>query len=180
MLDEIVPDEFDGDLKAISKTRYSEGYKQQVFQIWYNSGKPIAVDLLDMIPNPETNYGRKPSAITIHSWIAQFQEQAESLDLQVREKIDQELVLAKVEMVKRHAEVGKEAQKIALEWLRSNPLTAAAAVRLLFDGAELERGALGIPEALSKLVTMTDEQLLEELKKELESGKIEVIEPDED
>lgn len=169
----IIPD---SDLRLSGSVRYSDDYKTKVFQIWFNNGKPIIEDLLEMIPIPETNYGRKPSISTLQNWVNGFKEHAEMLDVQIREEIDNNMVASKIEMLKRHAEVGREAQKIALDYLREAELTPSAAVRLLADGVAIERGASGIPEALAKLVGMTDDQLLEALKKELEDSPIESIE----
>lgn len=159
--------------KSFGTSHYSDDYKSKVFQLWYNNGKPPGSDLINILPIPETNYGKKPSVQALNLWIREFKERAEELDQQVREELDHTLISAKVEMLKRHVDVAREMQRISLEFLREAELTPAAAVRLLADGIAIERNSLGIPEALMKMVEMSDEQLVAEIKKELERSPIE-------
>ena len=161
-----------------STHKYTDGYKLIVFQIWYNNGKPDPSTLKDLIPVPDTNYGRKPSVVTLNEWIrSNFRNQAESLDEEVLEEVNAALVTSKIEMIKRHVEVAQEGQQIALNYLRGAELTPSAAVRLLADMMRVEKESMGIPEALSKVVQMSDEQLYKQLREALEEGTIERIEP---
>jgi hypothetical protein len=90
--------------------------------------------------------------------------------------MDNALVRAKVEMLERHVKIAKEGQEIALEYLRNAELTPAAAVRLLMDMMNVEKGSMGIPEAIEKVVGMSDEDLVQELYKAFEEAPLERLE----
>lgn len=177
--DAIIGDGPERNLHHHGATRYTDDYKALVFQTWYNNGKPIVADLIEMIPVPETNYGRKPTAQTIGAWLRDFKDRAEELDLQVKDQVDDAMVAAKVEMLKRHAEIAREGQGIALDYLRDADLTPSAAVRLLVDMLSIEKGSMGIPEALAKVISMTNEDLQQELYQLIEESSIELEKLDE-
>lgn len=145
---------------------FSELYKGEVFTIWYNAGKPNERVLYNML-TPDPKNDSIPSRNTLIGWIREdFIFRAEDLDKQVMDQVNANLVAEKVEMLRRHADTGKEMHRIATEWLETNvdELTASTAIRLLVEGIRIERDSVGLPEALKKMMSMNDEELLEEVQ----------------
>lgn len=121
--------------------------------------------------------GRKPEVSTIMNWIkTEFREQAEVLDKQVLDEMNRRLVQVKIEMLSRHAQIGKEMQNHALEKLRAiseaQQLSEAGALRLLEFSVKLERESQGIPEMLRKIMTKSDDEILDEINTIVKSSKL--------
>jgi len=161
---------------SIEKTYFSEEYKNDLFMVWYRAGKPNVYTLLNIIP--ETVDGKKPARTTLTDWVTVFYQKAEILDQAVRDEMNNRMILEKIEMLNRHAEVGVEMQKKSLDYLRSekSDLNSAAAVRMLVDGIRIEKESRGIPRILSKMAGMADEDLLKEAEKLLLRSPITEIE----
>ena len=151
-------------------TKFTPGYIDIVYGIWYDAGKPHATKLRDMISIDEFA-NEKPRTAVLRDWMKheKWIERTEMLDAEYREMYKKERVQVKVEMMDRHAEVGREMQMMSLQWLRDNKdnLTPGTAVRMLVDGIEIEQGTAGISEALKKLQKMDDEKLLKEITESL-------------
>src|SRR4030043_639825 len=89
---------------------FSDGYKMSVFELWYKVGKPNAKKLYNFVENDPIT-GSKPSVTGLTSWTKNdFYEEAEKLDLQVAAEMEGRLVQEKVEMLRRHTEVGLKMQ----------------------------------------------------------------------
>jgi hypothetical protein len=143
-------------------------YIEKVFYIWYNHGKPSAKMLIPYIPADLDEWGRVPNWSTVESWLEDFfVPRANALDAEVKAKLDALLISEKVDMLKRHADVGLKMQDMAIQYLNENrdEISAPAAVRLLVEGIRIERESRGIPAALDKMMNMSDEELTDELKK---------------
>ena len=159
----------------LSDLSYNKDFKEQVFWIWYNSGQIYANKLLIKL---QEEIGRSPAMGTLQTWIADWRERADDLDQKIKDQFSQEVIETKVEMLKRHSALGKEMQEIGIEWLRENidELTAASVVRLIKDGSELERNSVGIPEAITKMLSTSDEDLKKEIEEIITSGELKLIE----
>lgn len=167
--------------KATSGNEYTEAYKLQVFQIWYARGKPTAKHLMGLM-EADPIRGDKPSYETLNGWIFQeFAPHAEQLDAEVVHRMEALAVEEKVAMLRKHTEIAIEMQEMALKYLREhqNDLKVPNAVRLLVAGIEGERASRGIPQALEKMIDLSDEQLVKQLTDLVVSGSVE-IEPIED
>lgn len=154
---------------------FTVGYKDQLFLLWYKSGKPMAPSFFAICP-PDPN-GKRPNRNTIQGWVKnEWRIRAHELDAQVNNEIEKRIIVEKVEMLTRHAKIGKEMQVMAIDWLEENvdQLTAASAVRLLDTGLRVERESRGVPAMLEGIMNMTDEELLEQLKKEIGKSKVEI------
>jgi len=157
---------------------YTEHYKVACRDAWYAAGKPDrATQILEIIPEDE--YGRKPNKQLLPDWRREmaWDVWADELDLRAEAIVDDELVNARVIMLKRQAATAKELQEDGIEYLREKGHdTSASAVRAIIQGAELERTSRGISEKIIKLHKMTDEKLMEEAQKYLgkaeESGEV--------
>lgn len=163
-------------MPSIERYDFSEEYKNDVFMVWYRAGKPTMFTLLNIIP--ETVDGRKPARTTLRDWITVFNQKAEVLDQAVRDEMNNRMILEKIEMLNRHAEVAVEMQEKSLKYLRSkkSDLNSAAAVRMLVDGIRIEKESRGIPRILSKMAGMSDDDLLKEAEKLLLKSPITEIE----
>ncbi len=149
---------------------YPEDYRNDVFLIWYNSGKPSPSKLRELLSNDPY----VPDISTLSRWISQhFRERAKMLDEEINEVIIDKTVSEKIEMLERHTKTAVEMQNIALEYLREHKdeLNPYNAIRLLVEGVRIERESRGIPEALKKMTELSDEKLLEEIKKLLSDGQ---------
>lgn len=149
-------------------SKYRPDYVDQTFFIWYQLGKPNPRDLWDRLPIDQLT-NEKPTIITIREWMSseEWIERAISLDSEVEKRFREKQIQAKVEMLERHAEIGRQMQEISSKWLKENidKLTPGTAVKMLVDGIGIEQATAGIPEALKKMITMKDEDVLEEITK---------------
>ncbi len=153
-----------------NRIRYSDEYRDNVFWIWYNAGKPDAGKLWAMLKDDQVS----PEIKTLREWInTDFRERAEMLDEEINEVIIDKAVAEKIEMLERHTKTAVTMQNIALEYLNNHKedLNAYSAIRLLVEGIRIERESRGIPEALRKMADMSDDKLLEEIKKLLSAGQ---------
>ena len=147
--------------------KFPPGYVDDVFAIWYDAGKPVATQLYNIIPEYAL-LKETPTKHVLREWMknAVWIEKAKQLDEKSDLRFDERHILSRVEMLERHAEVGREMQIISLKWLRDNKedLSPGTAVRMLVDGIDIEQATAGIPEALRKMRDMKDEDLADEIK----------------
>lgn len=142
-------------------------YIEKVFRIWYNHGKPSAKKLLQYIPANLDEWGRIPNWSTVESWLEDFfVPRATELDTEIKRQLDGLVIAEKVEMLKRHADVGVQMQNMSIEYLNEHreEISPPAAVRMLVEGIRIERESRGIPAALDKIRDMNDEELMDEIK----------------
>jgi len=160
-----------------TRNRFTEHYKYKQFLLWYNEGKP---SLHAFYPGmtPDEN-GNIPAELTVkQKWYPIWQREAEVLDAQVKGELEKRLVKEKVEMLSRHARLGRQMQDIGLDFL-TNPdnvdeITSNTAVRLLIAGIEIERESTGLPDALEKMMNRSDEQLMERAAELLKDSPLEI------
>jgi len=169
------------DLVAKTGSKYFPAeYVEDVFFVWYNSGKPGGNALRDII-QPVLGTTVRPTKNQLIQLIQTvFSQRATDLDAQAVNAMTEQVVGEKVAMLKRHSELGRKMQTMALEYLDAhaddlNPQTAA---RLLVDGVRIERESAGIPEAIEKMTAMSDTDLLNEVEKIIKGSpsKVERIE----
>ena len=159
--------------------QFTDQYKMDVFNTWYAHGRPGTDSLYNFISD-DPACDKKPTRNTLQMWIYDdFMDWAGDIDTQVKAQLDAHLVKEKVEMLSRHATVGQEMQDMSLNFLRANKdeLNPQSAVRMLVEGVRIERSSRGIPEALDKMMNMSDQDLVDEIKKlitspELTSGAV--------
>lgn len=153
--------------------RYPDSYWESCFEAWYSAGCPKRYSVIhDVIP--AYSDGTKPSIHTLKSEIPErlWYQRADELDAEASRRRKESLISEKVEMLNRQAEHAREIQIMALEKLRTDGFdTSASAVQAFIRASELERVSRGIGDTLKKLSTMSDEELIMEVKK-LASGII--------
>lgn len=156
--------------------RYPPNYVDTVFLIWYKNGRVGRSSLHNLIPEDE--FGRKPHSGTLQTWIdsEEWIRKADELDKEVARRLEEQMVTEKMQMLQRHAEIGLKAQEIALRFLEENEdeITPSSAVRLLVDGVRIERDSRGLSNLLDEISKMSDEKLLEQLKKTVEGKEFDI------
>lgn len=169
------------ELLRVTGSRYFNlEYKNQVFLDWFQAGKPSASSL-EKIIEPVRGTTVKPSAKDLKKWIDDdFIPKATKLDNQLSTELSGQVIAERVEMLKRHSEIGKKMQAMAMAYLEVNAddMKAGEAVRLLVEGIRVERESAGIPQAIEKMTQMSDEQLLKEIEGMIKKspGRIEMLE----
>lgn len=146
--------------------QYSQVYIDECRMLWYKAGRPTPKRLYDLIPKDSLS-GKKPEPTTLSVWINQkWKEWADEMDMMVEDQIKSKLIEEKVSMFERFTKVGQQMQNIALDWLEGHKdnLNAIAVVRLLVDGVRIEQEARGVPQVLRKMIKMTDDELMDEVK----------------
>ena len=155
---------------------FSPEYKYKMFLLWYKQGRPGMYAFSKMVTLDDV--GSEPSLSTLKLWQIQWKLEAEILDNQVRTELERRMVKEKVEMLSRHADLGKQMQDLGIDFItdpgNKDSLTSATAVRLLVAGVEIERDSRGLPEALEKIMTQSDDKLLEEIKELTKNSPIEI------
>lgn len=156
------------------KPTYDSNYKERAFWIWYNAGQISSLKLALALEEVEDEV---PSSGTLDIWLREWRERADELDQQVKDKFSAEVIETKVEMLRRHADIGRELQDIGLDWLRehTNELTAAAVTRLIKDGYEMEKASVGVPEALTKMLSTSDEELIKQIEAALTGDDLDFL-----
>lgn len=159
------------------KPTYDSNYKERAFWLWYDKGKLSTTKLSFALQEQEDEV---PSKGTLEAWIREWRERAEELDQQVKDKFSAEVIETKVEMLRRHASMGRELQGIGLDWIREHKdeLTAAAVTRLIKDGYEMEKASVGVPEALTKMLSTSDEDLMKQIEAALTGEDLDFLDAD--
>lgn len=152
----------------------SDDYRLSVYMLWYNAGKPSA-DALYRTLQPDPKSGIKPTLSTVTSWIREiFVPMALELDEKVADSVNQAMVTQRIEMLDRHAQIAKDMQEMALDYLHKHGLGSSKnALMALIKGVEMEHDARIIPtDILAKLSDMSDDKLLDVFTDMLNGGQI--------
>ena len=152
---------------------YTEEYKKQCKVIWYKIGRTDSLTALQE-QLPEDEFGRKPQLSLLSVWrdVEGWDIWADALDVRVELEIDDELVAARIMMLKEQASRALEMQRKGINYLRKHDFdTSSSAVNAIIQGAKMERTSRGISERMEKLLTMDDEGLTKEAMKLLGQAK---------
>lgn len=142
------------------KVSFTEAYRELVFLAWYRNGRPAAAAMGASLPSDDS--GNKVSLSTLEHWINQYQwdARADYLDAEVAHKVENQAVQEKVEMLKRHADIGKTLQDQGTAYFKEHPVNnPSIALKMILEGAEMERESRGLPDALLKISQLSDETL---------------------
>lgn len=150
-------------------TPYSKDYIERCFTVWYASGRPSSIaSILDKIPEDE--HGRRPHKSNLLKWMREggWEMRADVMDAKALEVVENDLIYQKAEMLRRQARVGFQLQQLGMVYLISGAFdSSASAVSAVIRGAELERSSRGIGELMVKMAGMTNDELQEEIIKQL-------------
>lgn len=147
---------------------YTEEYRDNLFYLWYNAGKPRGRTLIQMIPPDMT--GRVPTYVVLMRWMREegWYEKARALDEEVVHRVQEIAIQRKVEMFERHAETGRILLERGLEHVlkeNSEIGSMTEAIKLIKLGAELERASTGGAQAITDISKMTDSSLISTISK---------------
>ena len=154
-------------------SHFSQDYKIYVFSTWYANGKPNANKLHPMLEKPEPESDKYPQPSTLKTWINDsFIAEAIFLDEQIAQELEKRLVSEKIEMLSRHAVIGKKMQDEAWVYFDGKRDeeglldlgNARTAITLLVEGLRIERESRGTPVIAEKFSKLTDEELVGKLK----------------
>lgn len=147
---------------------YSNAYKDQAFYIWYRASRPSMVELQKIIPLDENN--RKPHSNVLTNWKEAFAWNmwADSLDAKISDQLDMTVVEERVQMYKKHAEMGQQMAEKGMDYINTQGLDSdSAAIRAIVEGITIEGKNRGLADALSRVFSMSEKEIDVELKKML-------------
>jgi hypothetical protein len=145
---------------------YSNAYKDQAFYMWYRSSRPSMVELQKIMPMDEN--GRKPHSHVLTNWKHAFawDTWADGLDAKISDQLDMTVVEERVQMYKKHAEMGQQLADRGMEYINKNGVeTDNAAIRAIVEGIGIEGKNRGLADALSRVFSMSEKEIDVELKK---------------
>jgi hypothetical protein len=164
------------------ETLFSEEYKEQCFATWFANGCPVLPKLYRLMENDPYSH-KKPSLETLTNWFykGDWKSRAETLKQAAIEKLDQELITKRTEMMKRIAEDAKDVQLMALQYLKETGFdSSASAVQAWARAAALEKETLGADITLSRVAAMSNQEVSKKLTSMLNKklGLSEVVDGD--
>lgn len=145
------------------RERFSNEYKEIAFQYWYKSDRPAFAKLERLLPPDE--YGRVAGANpTLMKWAKEghWVERADEMDKEVVQKLNADAITAKVEVLRRQADLAREVEDKSMKYFREHEMTSTKqAITALFSAMKVERDAVGIPQALTDFSKKSDKQLID-------------------
>ena len=156
---------------------YNHVYKENAFQAWYGNNQITSPKLLVLL---QAQDGHAPAKETLSKWIVTWRDRAAELDQEAKDQFTKEVIETKVEMLRRHAKAGRELQDIGMDWVRENKdqLTAASVTRIIKDGYEMEKSSVGVPEALEKMLSTSDEELVKQIEAAIAGEDLDLFDAD--
>lgn len=153
------------------KLEYPKDLKEKAFYQWYDSGCPRGEKALVECFEPYN--GHKPSYDIIRHWMSELNWPArvEALDADVSVRMDRVVIDNRIKMFSQHAEEAAKLREKAYAYLKEHdPDSSSVALKQWVEALGVERSSRGLGDTLAHLNTLTDDQLLKEIKK-LSSGE---------
>lgn len=144
---------------------YTQNYQDTCKHVWYANNRCEITVLRQRIP--EEN-GRRPNLSMLNKWRVELMWDfwADLMDSKALEIAEENLIIQKANMLKRHAEKALQLQDEAMAYLLEEGFdSSASAVNAIIKGAELERTSRGIGDAIIKMAQMTNDELKDEILK---------------
>jgi hypothetical protein len=160
--------------KPIRYVEFTPAYKEECFEAWYRAGCPSSIKSTMAVIPPNTN-GPQPKATTITAWKEDmgWSQRADIYDARVAQEMESELVEQRKKMLRKHAEEGEKLQELGMKYLEGGTgiESDSTALRAVLEGAVLERTSLGLSEALTRIMKMSDDQLVTEIQNILKNAR---------
>jgi hypothetical protein len=150
------------------ETDYSQSYKDDAFYLWYKNSRMSLNELIKILPLDDK--GRKPHMQSVFIWKqkANWDLWADSLDAKVSDQLDMTVITERVQMYKKHAEIGESLASKGMEYIKEKGIESdSSAIRAIVEGIEIESKNRGLADALSRVFAMNEKELDSELKKML-------------
>jgi hypothetical protein len=139
---------------------FSHAYKEQVYAVWYSQGRPSANRLHALIQPDEGGDVPEPNTIVKWRTLEGWDDRADTTDIKISEKTDRQLVVMRMNMMRRHAEKAENIQQKAYEQIMDAGFdSSASAVSALFKAFDEEKKSRGMETALIKVFDMSDTEL---------------------
>lgn len=148
---------------------FTDEYKEQCFNAWVLAGCPPMSQTQGVLPDDPT--GRRPNVATISRWMTEYnwRIRAEEIQTEALARVHDQLVDTKAQLLKSQFENAKALRQKALDQLLADGFdNSNAAVQAYFKSAQEERILLGVAEFAERVGVMTNEQLKEAIKEEIE------------
>lgn len=153
---------------TIKPFEYPDHYVDKVFYAWYENNRRLNPKLMRDIPDFPEGSGNKPNVATLNIWVKKFDWdiRAQGLEDELSKRMDDEIINKRMEMFKKHQEIGGALIEKGIEFLKENGITNdQAAIRAIDLGINIERVSTGMAESYLKISKMSDEELQRELLK---------------
>lgn len=150
---------------------FSEEYIDNVFYKWHGGDRVISQAFINQL-EPDLN-GQSPTRESIIRWRDSrgWGERADALDAEISVRKDQEIIDLRMEMFKKHAEIGGKLVQEGLLYLQTNGVeNSASAIRAIDLGLNTERISTGLAEVYVKISKMSDDALTKEIQKLIGGG----------
>lgn len=160
------------------ETDYSQAYKDEAFYLWYKNTRMSLNELVKILPLDDR--GKLPHMQSVFRWKqdANWDQWADSLDAKVSEQLDMTVITERVEMYRKHAEMGEKLSSQGMKYLETSGIESDnAAIRAIVEGIEIEGKNRGLADALSRVFAMDEKELDTELRKMLtnKSGEVDDV-----
>ena len=145
---------------------YTEEYIDDVFYRWHGADRIISQAFISQL-EPDKN-GRTPTKEAVTRWRDSrgWIERADALDAEISVQKDRHIIDLRMEMFKKHAEIGGQLIEKGITYLQEHGVeNSNSAIRAIDLGLTTERVSTGLAEVYVKISKMSDEDLTKELKK---------------
>ena len=152
--------------KRMDSINFSDEYVEQVFFAWYKNNKMGGKSFVNRLA-PDSR-GRTPSATIVKSWMITkgWMERADAMDAEASMALTKEVIDERIQMFRRHAEVGQELIERGMKYLLEHGIdNSQAAIRAIDIGVATQRISTGQAEMGAAVLKMRDSQLDKELPK---------------
>lgn len=149
-----------------SNLLFTPTYIEKAFATWELHNHPTIGVLIDLLEEDEN--GRKPEPVTIGSWKIKYgwDNRSSTILAETQKQTDRQLVQVRMDMMKRHAELAKDVEDEAWQYLKETGFdSSASAVSALFKAIDEEKKSTGMGIALAQVFTMSDEDLQKQMNR---------------
>lgn len=151
---------------------FSRDYIENTFFAWYKNNRANGNSFINSLAKDEN--GRAPSTTVVREWIQSYgwEERADALDVETTAALTREVIDDRIEMFKRHAEVGTALIEEGMKYLQKNGISSdAAAIKAIDVGIATQRISVGQAALGVSVFKMQDAQLDKELRRLLGNNK---------
>ncbi len=100
-------------------------------------------------------------------------KQADEIDAQLHEEMKRRMLTERLNMLIRHADIGREVQGMALTYLREEGITSqSSALRALDMGIKIEHDSANVSRLMQDVAQMDDVKLTKQLGNLLDKTKV--------
>jgi hypothetical protein len=147
---------------------YTQTYKDQLRHFWYAMGRMEIASLLKHPDCPKDVYDRIPNKQNVNKWRREdmWDFWADDLDSRSMIIVEDDLIAQRIEMLKRHADVGFTLVAKGIEFLSSGTFdSSSSAVTAIKVGVEIERTSRGVSEFMARTAQMDNGAVKDEITK---------------